>query len=584
MRFKIISTLILLFVINQSHSFVTVGNISSGACNYTSLSQALGNGEDEIRLVTDDITDNLIINHSVTITGGYANCSLANNPITPVPTVNTFIYGTAVLGESVIKIILNSTNVNLNNLYITGGRQDVSVANGGHGIKIEGTSGFVSVRDSTIADNKSENGGGVYLFPGTDAKHVSLINTTIFANIAEVSASGNNGLGGGVYCRGTGGHVYIEGDSDISFNTAHNGGGIAAVHGCLVRVSSGIDVNSSSTRRGVMNNHANNNGGGVYTTNDALVIFDPTLSGGAFAIRNSSNHPATLANNTATVSGGGGYSAFGASLRVYDSLVHGNSANFGGGFNTTGMSHLVVDHSGLDCWNIGACSMISGNSSSRGGALFVTPSGSINESLIIHTVIKNNRSDVGTMLYISGASGITVNTLTVYNSLFHNNGNNGIGGFSDSNGISLQNNARLLLIGVTIADNDIADGSAIISNSSSSLSLRESIVYNTDQVYSESQPVELDASCLVVNENNSISASNIYVEKPGFVNAVTGDYHLRPDSFAIDLCMDFGGSRKDFDFDSTGIDITSVPDVEGPVDAGSDEYNDHEAVFKNGFE
>ncbi len=583
MRFKIFTLLVLLFTVNQVFSFVTVGNISSGACNYTSLSQALNNSEDEIRLVDDDITDNLEINYSVSITGGYTNCILANNPNTPVPSAKTFIYGTAVLGESVIKINLSNTFVGLNNLYVTGGRQDVSVVDGGHGIKIEGA-GSVTITDTTIADNRSSRGGGVYLLEDGATKYVRLINTVVFGNIAE-STSSNAGLGGGIFCRGSGSLISIEGESVIAFNTARSGGGIAARYGCFVRVSAGIDVNNSSTRRGVMNNQASEFGGGVYVTNDAIIEFNPTRNGLFIVTQSDSDHPATLANNSANQDGGGGYVALGGEIRMLDSLVHGNSANngSGGAFAIVGFSRLTVKRSDFGCWDPGACIVFSNNTASSGGALSLSPSDS-SSSFVNNTVFKGNRAIAGTLFSLSGSPAISQDTLQIFDSLIVNNGNNGLDGFDDSNLISLQNGARLTMVGVTIADNDIANSSAIISNSTSALFLRDSIIFNDNNIYVENQSTGLQFDCLVVNENVSVSGNNVYVEDPGFVNSAAGDYHLRPDSFAIDLCSNGGNTRMDLDDEPRNIDIINVSNVEGNLDAGSDEYNDFEGVFKNGFE
>jgi hypothetical protein len=87
--------------------------------------------------------------------------------------------------------------------------------------------------------------------------------------------------------------------------------------------------------------------------------------------------------------------------------------------------------------------------------------------------------------------------------------------------------------------------------------LYNSIFHNNEVVLLKSGSAQSLADCLIVNDDTNVSAANVYVEAdPGFDN----------------------------DGDARGIDILTRPNIEGPFDAGSDEYNDHNVVFRNGFE
>jgi hypothetical protein len=117
--------------------------------------------------------------------------------------------------------------------------------------------------------------------------------------------------------------------------------------------------------------------------------------------------------------------------------------------------------------------------------------------------------------------------------------------------------------------------------------LYNSIFHNNEVVLLKSGSAQSLADCLIVNDDTNVSAANVYVEAdPGFVDRPGHDYHLRSDSIAVDLCdRDILTSAGfDNDGDARGIDILTRPNMEGPFDAGSDEYNDHNVVFRNGFE
>ena len=583
MRLKLIVFVFFIFSIHQSLAFVTVG---ASGCDETTINAALTLGDSEIRLVKGNFTPNLpILNGSIEIIGGYDSCAAAsaNTP----PTEKTFIYADAAPGPSVIKINLNNSEVILRNLYITGGRKDASVFNGGHGIEVGGSSGSVFIFDSSIVDNRSDKGGGLYVSGNSaaDNKYISIKDSVIFGNNALGFSTGN-GFGGGIYCGGEGSSVYINGESQVTSNFAENGGGIAAEFGCFVRVSSGIDVNSSADKRGIMNNQATINGGGVYLNDNAYLSLSPTVTGGKFGVVSSSTTPATLASNSAGQKGGGVYAQLNSIIEIRDSIINNNTATDGGGFYTTTNTRIHIDRSGLDCWNIGSCVEISENMADNGGVLYMSLYNDDSvSSNILHANIFGNRADSGIVGYLTGFTTGIATSIYMNSSLIHNNGNLGSNGYSDFNLFSISNNAEIRMEYVTIADNDIKVNGEVLRSIGSSFYILNSIVYNNVKVIVQFTTLQSILNCLVVNEENSFMGTNIFVEDPGFVNSGINDYHLSSTSFATDLCdRGFATGRPDAEYDSRGIDILSVMNIGGPYDAGADEYNDFEAVFKNGFE
>jgi len=201
-----------------------------------------------------------------------------------------------------------------------------------------------------------------------------------------------------------------------------------------------------------------------------------------------------------------------------------------------------------------------------------------------HTRIFGNKANEGVVAFITGVTN-EIPTLVTMNGVFiYNNGNFGLNGFSDFNIFSLSNNAEIRMYYVTIADNDIKVDGEILRSVGSSFFLENSIIHNNEKVFTQFLTNQSRLYCLIVNEDNSFTGTNIFVETPGFVNSSINDYHLSSASFATDLCDNgFAPFSLDAEYDPRGIDILNVINIGGPYDAGADEYNDHEAVFKSGF-
>lgn len=72
----------------------------------------------------------------------------------------------------------------------------------------------------------------------------------------------------------------------------------------------------------------------------------------------------------------------------------------------------------------------------------------------------------------------------------------------------------------------------------------------------------------------------VLVAAPGFV--ASDDFHLRPDSPAVDFARNLGNANVDLDGEPRGVDERGVPNRFGPVDLGA--YELPAGIFTDGFE
>src|SRR5690606_4698746 len=94
---------------------------------------------------------------------------------------------------------------------------------------------------------------------------------------------------------------------------------------------------------------------------------------------------------------------------------------------------------------------------------------------------------------------------------------------------------------------------------------------------------EILADCVLLETTEGLThhAASLVGVDPRFVDADSGDLHLRPDSPAIDSCdtLIYTPLDSDFDLDARGYDFTSRPDYVGPFDRGADELR---PIFADG--
>ena len=174
---------------------------------------------------------------------------------------------------------VQTATVELDGFTLTGGARDGSSPGGA--IWVNNVGGTLTVRNSVITGNNSENEGGAIANWGT-------------LNVI---------------------------DSEISNNTTGGpGGGIS---------NSGILTVSGSTISG---NVATSFGGGIFQDDSTLAI-----------AKSLDVQTSTISNNSATFEGGGIYNGAGTTALVNQSLISGNSSSNGGGIWVDGSDVLVDD-------------------------------------------------------------------------------------------------------------------------------------------------------------------------------------------------------------------------------------------------
>jgi hypothetical protein len=322
---------------------VVVNNLDSGAgslrqgiadaCDGSTITFNMGSVTSPISLTSAELT----ISKNLTVAGpgvGALTIQRSANVGTPQFRIFNITTGT-----------VNISGMTVTNGYAPDGAAGVSIGQNGFdggGIQNAGT---LTMSNVSIVGNRAGNGGTAATLPGTGGKGGGVSNTgtltltasTIDGNHAGNGASGGTGSGGGR--GGEGGGIFSANGSTITLtnvtinsNTAGStaetsavggsGGGLyigafASVHltGCTVSDNSSGDATGTSGTDGF--------GGGVYS-NGVITILNSTV------------------NNNLTHGPGGGIHNRGIStMRLINSTVSGNSADWAGGVYNEGVLSLL---------------------------------------------------------------------------------------------------------------------------------------------------------------------------------------------------------------------------------------------------
>ena len=563
---KILITTVLTCLCTVSSAFVTVG--STVDCDYDNLLDAYNDTDAFVR-VTTEVThsDSFTISKSQWFTGGYSTCAFA------VADIQGGAYSKWTHSGFGTVISINAANaiVTLDQFEIFGGN-DVS-SSGAGGIKVVGNAALL-LANSLVHDNAGNEGGGIRLW-GPDAR-VTITDSRIYNNTSSAA-------GAGVYCE-NGARFTMLADSAIKTNIATGkGGGIYANSDCQVNVLSGTADNSMLLEIGIIGNQASQ-GGGVYITNGA----DMTLTG-------NDEHPASIVANISNVNsfvGGGGVyvNGVGSSFTGTNAKIDFNQAqDLAAGivvFNSAEFSMTRLD---TTCWDNDKCSSFSNNSvntaSGDSGGGYIGNDSTVE---IFKTYIANNRAD-GTVLftlYINASLKLEGN-LIVDNTSFAQNSAAQLFNIAGPSGSP----ASLNFFYNTIASNNTLSHFRLNSSTPQTLRIYNSIIRDQGDIINTSAGVNhtLIINCNYLHETSSLgfaqSEADNFNANPGFVDAANGDYHVVAGSLSKDLCSnDFTQSIYDLNGNLRGDDDPSVPNLNGPYDAGAYEYTENDTVFKNGFE
>ncbi len=564
-------------------SFATVGSLSDSACDYDNIQDALDDGETDIRVSWEDAHIETVSYDGfddITIVGGYLTCASAINGNQDINRYSR-IQAPAAANQPVFTIT-NSTfggHVYLENIQLEGG--SFTGINGG-GLSIEGdnvnlTLNRVIIKDSQIIKSGGTGLGGGMAVLGTGI-NVMMTDVIIEDNLAD--------SGGGIYCTGDTNQLTMSGQSAIRNNLARginaNGGGVHISDGCELTVYSG----SEDFSLGIDGNQAARNGGGLYINNATV-----NLKGNQDCINGlclgNNTEPVNLSRNkkifdiTEQAGRGGGAYVTNGVLFITAGLVAENSTQegIGGGIYLGSDSELIVTRPLFDkCWNETRCNQfidnVSNGTFSEGGALYINGS----NALIRHTFFEGNSANFGTAIYASGFLG-NIAELETTHSVFTDNS----GSKADNNLMRFQSDVSALLIHNTYSEYNLSDRIFTSSSSLNNIRILSSIILGDVPVFSGNSSVSFN--CVIAEDLSTVfpATNAVKAQLPLFVDA---DFHLRPDSQAIDFCenlISFPGGL-DIDGEQIGFDDPTIINTHGSFDAGADESYINEIIFKNGFE
>ncbi len=599
LRFFICALCLCFFSLPTRAITVRVGAFNDPACGAFSIQGAVaqlppGTGAHRILLSTNQtyLTAGTIENRSISIEGGYADCSAA----APIPGLLTPI-GPLPSATSPLLILRETTSVGLipirlHQLDFRGpapfgaieinGDLDVTIENSvlrdagdtavtGPGGVLVHSGGVVRLRGNTqIVGNRAVIGAGVHCFNFS----------SILIESSDVLIAGNTAqeLGGGILASDC--TVVWTPDSQstlggVNGNRALVGGGIALQRSQLFGSAS---INPFGPRR-VIANTADFVGGGIYLEDkSSLSVFNLDVS----------SNTAGVATTPASQGNCGGISAFRSSISLNTFRIEGNVARGnGGGICLFDSARFSVNPT-MPCTD-GLCRSIAfnraglANSAGSGGAFWLQND---NELDVFSTRINNNSAPFHAAIFAEDNGVLPRNRIHLVNSLLVRNsttGNHGLIGLSG---------ARLELDWTTIANNNV--GSSIVFDlGGNSLDLSTSIFsgpLNNTVLNSPSGP-QLTTRCIMAHEGASIATQGggVEVDQPGFADPNNDDYRLRTNSNAADYCNAVANEEPSIDI-SGNPRLVDLPltDVLGPWDLGAFEVPcsscGSDAIFSSGFE
>ena len=496
----------------------------------------------------------------------------------------------------------------------------------GGGISISGATQF-NVADAagntTIAFNSAGTvGGGIVMFGGSS---LNLVNTTISTNNAVD--------GGGLWVDGPL-NVFFGDSVSVNFNTASGSGG-----GILIQNGTVLDARSSASQTIVFGNKAAIYGGGVYVNREgsmlstAFIGFNSAFVGGGVAVRAETDGdrdvtalfamkaanpfaPAVIFGNDASGRGGGVY---------VKPSVH--LAGIGGhGFNTGFGQFCAADF------------QINNNTAPEGAAIYEdTDSDGFFDDLGGDVGLNGGCSQAGPIC----ATGVACNEIS-HNSAEQADGTPTRGAtifldrgshlamrrarFQDNDGghviRSINDPARALggIVAKTVLMTDNTLTGELINDDQLPLTITNSTLAHNAigavHVIRAGGPISIGETIIAENIGQSIDfagngntsnrhfdyvltnpldetipqgSTNLFAP-PLFVAPANRDYHLMPNSPAIDVAPASTGELSDFDLAPRNVDLPQIGNVDGPLDLGAYELQSIPAcaapdtLFCNGFD
>jgi uncharacterized repeat protein (TIGR01451 family) len=542
-------------------------------------------------VTTGVVTQVVYVSKTVHIVGGYTTTNWDTSyPVTQPTTLDAesrgrgiYVTGDPSAGSG------GAISVTIAGLRITSG--DASGLGGclgdvGGGVYV--ISASATIRDSQISGSYGMHGGGVGLCysrltfqksrvignaPAYGGGGMFTWYSTATLSSSAIVSNHATAYGGGAWS------IYSAitlSDSEVISNTSDDDGGGLQMQDCT----------SAFTESIISSNSAGGMGGGLmlwggdYTLVESVIVSNTASEGGGLAAAGTFTLAGnTIARNSAGSHGGGVYLAGADAVLTRNTVTSNTVLDYGGG----------IDVEDSTVWVGG--NVVKYNSASLGGGIALRDSGLLgapdSEGTFDSNVIAHNTSsDVGGGLYV-GSSPITLT-----NTLIHDN-------HADTKGsgayIHSWNGEPARLVHSTVARNTGGDGSGIhvtdaygaygnvwltntilvshtvgIAVAAGSTATLEATLWGTD---TWGNGMDWSGAGVIVT---GTPAHNWWAA-PGFVDPDAGDYHLRPDSAAIDKGVDAGVA--------TDVDGDARPMGAGP-DLGADEapralYVDRDATGAN---
>lgn len=528
--------------------------VGSGAgCQHATLAAAVAATPDggEIRVAMAELlldASLVISNRQLRIVGGYASCSAA------LPT-SASVLRAGVPGAPVVAIddnIGGAFQVELVNLRITGG----STAGNGGGLSTVGT-GTLTLSNTHTYGNQAQDGGGLYV--DGDGAAATTVELRGGSHIGE-PGSGNLATrnGGGLYC--TQARVRL-GDVDINANVAAEDGGGMHLVDCEVLPLDEPGATSISANRA-------RDGGGLHAMTGSTVLLSSTR------LRKVSID-ANLATEGASPQRGGGVFLTGAGTRLVGEglWIQNNRAVLGGGglFLTLGAQATLGRGVGACAMGDEACSRLDGNRAAdqngnggNGGAALVLGGAQL---LLAQTRIHGNQAGNNAVLRANGVgSAVHLDNVLL------------VGNQSGGHLLTLEASSTLDLDFATIADNQFALPAFNIA-AGTTLALQRSILHAATGQSLQAGSGVVVAACI----NSSGGAFGGDAHAAGFTDAARGNYRLSANSQNLDRCsIDGNEPTADIAGQRRNIDRAQVPNNIGPLDRGA--FEDVDEFLRDGFE
>jgi len=564
---------IILYIIflssNNTYAIVTVGLLEDG-CDFSTL-QAAYNSNDPIVHVTTQMSHSqtFTISKSKIFIGGYDDCDTARNG--QPGNDRTIWFKSAALPSTVIKINANEafqSVITFSNFDITGGK-DLSLGGAG-GIRIQGNSA-VTIFNSVIHENLGDYGGGISIY-GENAK-LTLNATEILENVATTA-------GGGISCL-LSATVIIQNESLLGANASGNmGGGLYTSSECTVSILS-ADIYA---------NQAIMFGGGIYADDGSVI----SMMGSSTDTVVIATNKTTTENNTPT--GGGIYAkGVGTSITAINTTIYLNFAErWGAGLVIKDFANFTMGRIDEPCTYTAnyACSSIYNNQVIAVEGISVSAAGDFDSNATIdisQTLIVGNSSQDTAVFSISNNANVRLEgNLILANRSLNANGNNKLIDLSGPQG-----SGGVLDFHYNTVIGNIGDHLFKLNNTSQqTLNISHSIISaQSDILYMPAGMAHnIHMDCTIVNEEASLNSlgdlATVIVTDPSFVNAEGSNYHLSPNSPAIDYCDESleQSQHNDLEGNQRGIDDPNVIDNLGVFDLGAFEYQAIDIIFNNGFE